>query len=216
MKKIPLLLFLLCTFRVDAQVFQARDVSVGLGSGLQTLSYTMSDTAGYRNYYDGVTGINFNLRAEYGIASFMGIGMNYSYSRLLSETKSPWAYCALSEFAPEVTYHIPWSNRFVDLSGAAGLGLSAYSYQSYEENWARARISATMYFAELRPRFYFSEKNRLGAFLSYRFTYYTGYGDASDKTTPRFEYDAIGHSHLLGVGVFYRFGKSRAEAAAEQ
>lgn len=208
---LPVLLLLSCC--VNAQVFQARDLVVGVSAGPQSLSFDLSDTAGYRDEYRGLRGMRCGMNAEFGISPFMGVGLDYSYTALTSDALDAFSDCRLSEFTPEVTYHVPWKNPLLDLSIAAGLGLSSYRYQSYEDNWGRAQISSASFFAEARPRFYFSTKNRLGAFLFYRFTYYTGYGDASDKTTPVYQYDSIGRSHASGLGLFYRFGKARTEPA---
>lgn len=209
MKRILVLFVLLYSLCAQAQVFQARDLLVGLSAGPHALSFDLSDTAGYRDKYPGLRGMRYGINTEFGIASFMGVGLNYSYTPLTSDVLDAFSSCGISEFTPEVTYHVPWKNPLLDLSIAAGLGLSVFHYQSYEDNWGRAKISSASYFAEMRPRFYFSPKNRLGAFLFYRFTYYTGYGDASDKTTPRYEYDSTGRGHAAGMGLFFRFSKPR-------
>lgn len=213
MKRLLLPLLILLTCCANAQVFQARDLLTGLSAGPQSLSFDLSDTAGYRDEYRGLRGMRYGIHAEFGISSFMGVGLNYSYTTLTGDALPAFALCRVSEFTPEVTYHVPWKNPVLDLSIAAGLGISAYYYQSYESNWGRAHISSASYFAEARPRFYFSAKNRLGAFLFYRFTYYNGYGEASDKTTPQYEYNAIGSSHATGLGLFYRCGKARTAPA---
>jgi hypothetical protein len=210
MKKTALLVLLLWSCGVNAQVYQARDLSIGAGMGAQSVSYDISDTAGYRDHIGGLSGTNFAFRADFGLSAFMGIGLSYSNSILQNLSDVGEASRGVSEFGAEALYHVPWKNQFVDLGVAAGLGLSTYNYQSYETNYARSMISSVMYFAEARPRFYFSRKNRLGAFAYYRFTYYTGYGDASDKTTPRYEYDVFGRSHLFGGGLFYRLGRQRS------
>ena len=204
MKKTLLFFLFICPFISNAQAYQPGDVSIGLGSGWQLLSYDLSDTAGYRNYYDGLGGVNFSFHSELALAPFMGIGLTCSYSRLVSEIEAGNAACREFDFAPEVSYHVPWNNRFLDLSAATGLGISGYHYQLYEGNWLQEHISSTVYFAEARPRVYFTEKNRLGGFVYYRFTYYFGYGDAHDRTTPRYEFDAVGRGHTMGGGLFFR------------
>lgn len=213
MNKLLTLFFFISAHVLTAQPFQARDLTIGMGSGVQILAFDMSDTAGYANRVDGLTGINFAMRGEYGLAPFMGISATFSHSQLLSETNSGGAQCSVTEFAPKVTYHLPWQNRFVDLGAAVGIGLSGYRYQSFENNWARTNISSSLFLAEFSSHFYFSAKNRLGAYASYRYSYYFGYGESSDKTTPRFEYNAIGHSHTCNLGLFWRFGSSREQAS---
>lgn len=211
MKKIPLLLLLTGSLHLHAQVFQARDFNVALSAGVQELSFHLSDTAGYRNEYNGLRGPQFMLRAEFGLSNFMGIGAGFSYTRVLSEMTSIDKNCHAFEFTPEVAYHVPWKNRFVDLGGGAGIGLFRYTYWSMEEDETNTELNAVSYFAEFRPRFYFSKKNRTGVFLYYRFTYYYGYGATSDKTTPQFQYDTRGQGNTFGGGLFYRFGPSRTK-----
>lgn len=212
MKKLLVLIILIGTSVLKAQVFQARDLRIGLGSGAQILSFELSDTAGYRNYIDGLAGVNFTLNGEYGLAPFMGISAAISHTRMLSESNSAQVHCTVTEFAPAITYHLPWKNRYLDPGAAAGLGISGYRYQSYESNWARTEISSSLFFAEINSHIYFTTKNRWGVFTAYRFSYYFGYGESSDKTTPHFEYNSNGHSHTFVLGFFWRFGQSREYA----
>lgn len=208
---LTLLVYIIC-FTAAAQSFYPRDLVISAGEGAGITDYNVSDTAGYTGS-DKEGGINFTLRAGYGLSPSLSVDFNFSVTGLITETLlDDNASCYIFDMGPGVSYHVPWKNKWIDLEGGIGFGYTRYLYESYSNQYhERLEGSGVSVFSDFHPRLYFTKRQRLGGFLYYRFNLYFMGAQYVHTGFANQDLDMTGNTHSFGLGLFYRFGKGSAD-----
>lgn len=170
---------------------------------------------GYNEGISDMGGINYSLSAEYGVLPWLGFGVNISHTTFLMHTFLTDDISNLLEVAPEIGYHIPWKNKWMDVKGELGAGYSRYYFDSKGGLFVRTTITGLAIFFGTNLRVFYTQKQRLGSYVYYRVSGLWGTGTTRDQLISQYEYQVNVTSHTFGLGIFYRFGTSRLKVNSD-